>query len=161
VSKQPLTAARNEAVLAAARLSAATDAVDAAAATALGVNRTDLRILDVVLSSGPIAAGALAVASGLSPAATTTAIQRLVTAGYLTREVDSGDRRRAVVAITPAATDLLGRVYGPIEKAGRRELARYSAEELAVIVDFLRRGERMQLDQAARIRDMRLDRLGP
>jgi hypothetical protein len=47
-------------------------------------------------------------------------------------------------------------VYGPIERAGRRELARYTAEELAVIVDFLRRGERMQLDQAARIR-----RLGP
>ena len=149
-----LTAARNEAVVAAARLGAANDAVDAAAAGALGVNRTDLRILGVASESGPIAAGTLGAAAGLSPAATTTAIQRLVTAGYLTRGVDPVDRRRATVAITPAAAGLLQRVYGPIEQAGRRELARYSAAELTVIVDFLRRGERMQLDQAARIRDL-------
>ncbi len=163
MSKQPdLTTARTEAVVAAARLGAANDAVDAAAAGALGINRTDLRILGVVLESGPIAAGTLAAAAGLSPAATTTAIQRLVTAGYLTRDVDPADRRRATVAITPAATDVLHRVYGPIERAGRRELARYSAAELAVIVDFLRRGERMQLDQAARIRALGpVDRVEP
>ncbi len=162
MSKQPeLTAARTEAVVAAARLAAATDAVDAAAATALGINRTDLRILELMLTSGPTAAGALAIAAALSPAATTTAIQRLVAAGYLTRETDSGDRRRAVVALTAAATSLLHRVYGPIEQAGRRELARYSVAELAVIVDFLRRAERLQLDQAARVRDLRVDRVGP
>ena len=76
-------------------------------------------------------------------------------------ETDSGDRRRAVVALTAAATSLLHRVYCPIDQAGRRELARYSAAELAVVVDFLRRAERLQLDQAARVRDLRVDKLGP
>ena len=146
--------ARDQAVRAAARLGAANDAVDAAAAELLRVNRTDLRILGLVLEAGATAAGRLAAAAKLSPAATTTAIQRLVIAGYLRREVDAGDRRRAVVSVTEEAADLLARVYGPIERAGRRELARYSTGELAVIVDFLRRGERMQLDQADRIRRM-------
>jgi DNA-binding MarR family transcriptional regulator len=152
VSKQTAVA---EAARAAARLGAANDAVDAAAAAVLGVNRTDLRILGLVLEAGALAAGPLAAAANLSPAATSTAIQRLGAAGYLSRDVDSGDRRRAVVTVTPAASDLLTRVYGPIEDAGHRELARYSAAELAVILDFLERGERMQLDQAARIRGMR------
>jgi len=153
VSKQiPLSGLRDEAVHAAARLGAANDAVDAAAAAVLGVNRTDLRILGLVLEAGTLAAGPLAAAANLSPAATSTAIQRLTSAGYLTREVDAADRRRAVVAITATAADLLTRLYAPIERAGRKELARYGAAELAVILDFLRRGERMQLDQAARIR---------
>ncbi|HET6532715.1 MAG TPA: MarR family transcriptional regulator [Actinoplanes sp.] len=151
MSKQSAVA---QAARAAARLGAANDAVDAAAAAVLGVNRTDLRILGLVLDAGALAAGPLATAANLSPAATSTAIQRLVTAGYLSREVDSGDRRRAVVTVTPTAADLLHRVYGPIEGAGHRELARYTAAELAVILDFLHRGERMQLDQAARIRTM-------
>jgi DNA-binding MarR family transcriptional regulator len=164
VSKQSADAVgelRSAAADAAAAFGAASDAVDSAAAALFGVNRTDLRILGVVAEAGAIAAGPLAAAAGLSPAATTTAIQRLVTAGHLARGVDPADRRRAVVTVTAAATDLLARVYGPIERAGRQELARYTAEELTVIVDFLRRGERMQLDQAARIRRIGLDRVHP
>jgi DNA-binding MarR family transcriptional regulator len=149
-----LAAARDEAVLAAARLGAASDAVDAAAAAVFGVNRTDLRILGVVVEAGAVAAGPLAAAAGLSPAAASTAIQRLVAAGYLTRAVDADDRRRAVVTLTRTAETLLDQVYGPIERAGRREIARYSAAELVLIADFLRRGERMQLDQAERIRGL-------
>jgi len=144
----------SEVVPAAARFGAANDAVDAAAAAVLGVNRTDLHILGLVLEAGALAASPLAAAANLSPAATTTAIQRLVSAGYLTREVDAADRRRVVVRLTPAAAELLDRVYAPIGQAGRRELARYTVAELTVILDFLRRGERMQLDQAARIRGL-------
>jgi DNA-binding MarR family transcriptional regulator len=146
---------------AAAAFGAASDAVDSAAAAVFGVNRTDLRILGLVAEAGTMAAGALATAAGLSPAATTTAIQRLVSAGHLSRGVDDRDRRRAVVAVTPPARDLLGDVYAPIGRAGRRELARYSAGELAVILDFLRRGIRLQLAQAERIRAMGAEFAGP
>ena len=152
MSKQSLI---TDAAQAAARFGAASDAVDSAAAAVLGVNRTDLRILGLVLDAGAMAAGPLAAAADLSPAATSTAIQRLVTAGYLRRDVDPGDRRRAVVTLTEVAAGLLRRIYGPIERAGRSELDRYPAAELTVIVDFLRRGERLQLDQAARIRRLR------
>lgn len=145
---------RDEAAEAAADFGAAADAVETAAAALFGINRTDLRIIGLVYEAGAIAAGPLAAAAKLSPAATSTAIQRLVAAGHLSRNVDERDRRRAVVALTPAAMALLERVYGPIARAGRRELTRYSADELAVIVDFLRRGIRLQLAQADRIRGL-------
>lgn len=149
MSKQLTGAAR-----AAADFGAAADLVDDAAAAVLGVNRTDLRILGLVIEAGTLSAAALAGAAKLSPAATTTAVQRLVAASHLTRTVDAADRRRAVVAPTPNAVDLIERVYGPIEKAGLRELARYSAADLELITGFLHRGIALQLAQAERIRGL-------
>lgn len=143
---------RTAAARAAADFGAATDLVDEAAAATLGVNRTDLRILGVISESGPLSAAALAAAAKLSPAATSTAIQRLVAARHLTRTVDEHDRRRAVVALTPHAEELIDRVYGPIARAGQRILARYSADELTLITTFLRHGIDMQIAEADRIR---------
>jgi DNA-binding MarR family transcriptional regulator len=155
VSKQQGSGgAREEAARAAAELGAANDAVDAAAAAVLGVNRTDLRILGLVMEARAMAAGPLAAAAKLSPAATSTAIQRLVAAGLLSRGVDDHDRRRAVVQLTPAAVKALDRIYSPILTAGLRQLARYSSEELGVITDFLHRGREMQLAEADRIRGL-------
>ena len=144
---------RDEVARAAADFGAANDLVDEAAAAALRVNRTDLRILGLV-ADGPRSATVLAGAAKLSPAATTTAIQRLVAAGHLTRTVDQDDRRRAVVALTPYAQEMIKRLYGPVERAGHRVLARYSPEELALVADFLRRGIDLQLAQADRIRTL-------
>jgi DNA-binding MarR family transcriptional regulator len=153
VSKQ-LDDPRELAARAVADLKAANDAVDAAAAAMLGINRTDLRILGLLLEAGTLAAGPLAEAAHLSPAATSTAIQRLMAAGYLSRDRDERDGRRAVVRLTPSAVAGLDRIYAPIRRAGLTELARYSDDEIAVIVDFLGRGRRMQLHQADRIRGL-------
>jgi DNA-binding MarR family transcriptional regulator len=150
VSKQ---SAVERAAHAAERFGAAADAVDAAAADVLGINRTDLRILGAVVH-GPMSAGQVAEAVGLSPAAVTTAIQRLVASGYLTREPDPADRRRAVVDLTPTARRTAQRIYGPVGEAGAAELQRFTAAELAVIADFLERGRALQLAQAGRIRRM-------
>lgn len=141
-----------EATQAAAAFGAANDVVDEAAAAAFGVNRTDLRILGLVSAAGTLTAGGLAEKAGLSPAATTTAIQRLTKAGHLTRRTDAEDRRRAVVELTPAAAELLDEIYAPIERAGRALLEEYSAEQLELVIEVLRKGERMQLTEAERIR---------
>ena len=154
--RQPVEDLREETARAAADFGDANGVVDTAAAAVLGVNRTDLRILGLLLAEGAMAAGPLAAAAGLSPAATSTAIQRLVTAGHLTRATDPADRRRAVVQLTASAAAALERIYAPIHRAGLREMARYSAEELTVIADFLTRGRRMQLDQAERVRTLGL-----
>ncbi len=141
----------------------AADAVDAAAAAVFGVNRTDLRLLGA-LRHGALTAGQAAAAVHLSPAAATTAIQRLVARGYLTREPDPADRRRAVVTLTPSARELADRIYGPVGEAGVAALQRWSAAELELIADFLERGRELQLAQAARIRALghvRADSAGP
>lgn len=135
---------------AAERFGAAADAVDAAAADAMGVNRTDLRILGTVVERS-LTAGQVAEAVGLSPAAATTAIQRLVARGYLTREPDPDDRRRAVIELTASAREQAERIYGPVGAAGEAELRRWTEDELQLIADFLERGCALQLAQADRI----------
>ena len=58
------------------------------------------------------------------------------------------------MTLTPSARELLERIYGPIARLGKRELGRYPADELEVIIDFLHRGIRLQLGQADRIRTL-------
>lgn len=153
VSKQaPSERALDEAAGAAADFGAAADLVDEAAADRLGINRTDLRLLGEIHRAGARTAGALAEAAGLSPAATTTAIQRLVRAGYAERRTDGADRRRVAVTLTPRAAELLDRIYTPIATEGRRELRRYATDELALLTRFLQRGRELQLAWAAKIR---------
>jgi DNA-binding MarR family transcriptional regulator len=163
VSKQQVSRALlAEAAQAAAGFGAAAGAVDEAAAAAFGVNRTDLRIIGLLDQAGTLSAGQLSAAAGLSPAATSTAIQRLLAAGYLTRGADGQDRRRAVLALTPPAAGLLTESYAPVGEAGLAELDRYSAAELTLITGFLRRGEQLQISQASRIRSLaRPDRNPP
>jgi DNA-binding MarR family transcriptional regulator len=132
--RQDLTAALSAAVTSYQR---ATDALDETVAATFGVNRTDLRCLDL-LFEGAMSAGQLAEAGGLSPAATTTLIDRLEKKGYLRRVRDTTDRRRVLVELTDLARQRGWQVYGPLAQEGEAELARYSDEQLAVIGDFLR-----------------------
>src|SRR3954469_22481009 len=79
----------------------ATDRYDQAVADALGLNRTDMRCADVLDREGPVTAGRLAEATGLTSGAITTAIDRLERAGIARRRPDPGDRRRVLVEIEP------------------------------------------------------------
>ncbi|MEV5715680.1 hypothetical protein AB0L41_17415 [Amycolatopsis mediterranei] len=74
------------------------------------------------------------------------------TGGRHGRRTDADDRRRAVVELTPKAAELLEEVYGPIERAGRALLAEYAPEQLELVIEVLRKGERLQLAAAERIR---------
>jgi DNA-binding MarR family transcriptional regulator len=115
----------------------ATDAVDDAVAARFGVNRTDLRHIDL-LRDGRLTAGQLAERSGLSPAATTALIDRLVKKGYLRRVRDEHDRRRVFVEITETARAAIRQTYGPLARESRELLERYTDEQLALVRDFLR-----------------------
>lgn len=135
-----------------AEFQSAVDVVDEAAAERLGVNRTDLRALGMLVRRGPMTAGELAEACGLSRGAMTTAIDRLERADYARRARDLRDRRSVRVEATPRARRLATELYGPIGEAGMARLRRYSDEELALLRDFLRAGRRLQEEHAARIR---------
>src|SRR4051794_1476360 len=79
----------------------ATDRFDQAVADALGVNRTDMRCLDVLEREGPVTAGRLAGSTGLTSGAITTVIDRLERGGFARRLRDPGDRRRVLVELAP------------------------------------------------------------
>lgn len=109
----------------------------------LGLNVTDLTCLGFILEAQgaqeTISAGELAQRAKLTTGAITGVINRLERAGYARRETDPGDRRRVrVVADVSAAA----RVYEVYEGNHRRiaELfADYSAQEIAVLSDWLTR----------------------
>jgi DNA-binding MarR family transcriptional regulator len=152
VSKQSEKTELLATAAAAADFGAAAGAVDEAAAALFGVNRTDLRMIGILHSRESLTAGQLAAECSLSPAATSTAIQRLIRGGHVTRSVDSGDRRRAMVALTAATVSRLEEIYAPVGKAGMTQLEDYDSAELQLLTDFLRRGEVLQRAQADRIR---------
>lgn len=130
------------------------DAFDEAAAARLGLNRTDLRCLDVVLNGGPLSAGGLSTASRLSPAATTTAIDRLERAGLVFRTRDPVNRRRVLITASDAARTAEAELFAPVGRAGAEALGGYDQDELAVILDFLRTSLRVQEEQITRVRSL-------
>ncbi len=119
----------------------AVDAVDEAASRRLGVNRTDLRVMDIIeQNGGRMTAGAIADAAHLTTGAVTTLVDRLEKKGYLKRARDKEDRRKVLVELTPKAKKRLGEIYGPIGQQAYETLKQYSDKELKLFRDFILRG---------------------
>jgi DNA-binding MarR family transcriptional regulator len=81
------------------------DRYDELVAARLGINRTDLRRLDLLHQGDTMTAGQLAAGSGLTSGATTRMIDWLEQAGYIRPLPDRDDRRRVLVELTPRARD--------------------------------------------------------
>jgi DNA-binding MarR family transcriptional regulator len=134
----------------------AVDQMDDAACRALGINRTDGRCMDVIDREGPVAAGRLAEASGLTTAAVTAVIDRLERAGYARRVGDPKDRRRVLVELTPLARERAGAIWGP-HAFFVEMLSGYTIEELELLREFHRVGREFNERRAAEVRGMRFD----
>ncbi|TYB60568.1 winged helix-turn-helix transcriptional regulator [Nonomuraea sp. PA05] len=152
MSKDIWKALVDEVQVAVMQLQNVSDAVDEAAATRLGINRTDMRCMGCVFAMGPLTAGELAAAARLSPSAATIAIDRLARAGYAERVRDEHDRRRVTVVPTPKAEYVARMVWGQLSEEDEAGLADYSEEQLILIRDFLRATVSRHARQADRIR---------
>ena len=120
-------------------LSTEIDRLDQAAADRYGLNRTDMRALDILGRSGPIAPTALARLLGFTTGGVTTVLDRLEKAGYIRRRPDPGDRRRQLVETTEATAARDEEVFGDLIRGTWDLLADYTNDELLVIRDFLDR----------------------
>jgi DNA-binding MarR family transcriptional regulator len=129
----------------------AAEGLQDAAADSLGLNRTDQRCLDIVERRGPVSAGELAKAAGLSAKAITTAIDRLGRAGFAERTSDPHDRRHVLVAITEEGHRAAEEVYAPVVEASREMLERFTRDELEVLIDYLERSRELLGAQTARL----------
>lgn len=129
----------------------ATDGFDDAVGRSLGLNPTDLRCLDW-LTDGPMSAGELARATGLSSAATTTLLDRLEDREFVQRQRDPDDRRRVVVELTDSGKDQLGTFYGPLAREGVRLLDRFEDDDLRLFRDFLVEARQVVEEHESRIR---------
>ena len=135
LDRASLTAAVGAAL---ADLQAAYDDRDRALAAALGINRTDLRCLDLIVRGGPQTASELGARLHLTRGSMTTLIDRLERAGYAQRRDDPHHGRRKLVTPTDALFEALGPLLKPAIDNGHARLAKYRDAELALIFDFLR-----------------------
>ncbi|WP_307805712.1 MarR family winged helix-turn-helix transcriptional regulator [Streptomyces chrestomyceticus] len=128
-----------------------TDTLDQQVADRLGLNRTDLRCLDLLFGPAPMSPGELAGAAGLTTGGVTTAIDRLERSGYAARVRDTADRRRVIVTPTEKGRAVVAEIFTPLAREGAEYLRGLGPDTLGEMVAFLRFASRRQRDHAARL----------
>lgn len=129
-------------------LSTEIDRLDQVAADRYGLNRTDMRALDIVGQAGPLAPTALARLLGFTTGGVTSVLDRLERAGYVRRRPDPNDRRRQVVHATEATTARDQEIFGDLIRRTSMLLATYTDDQLQVIHDFLDRTRQLTAEYA-------------
>jgi DNA-binding MarR family transcriptional regulator len=138
------------------RSQSATARFDQAVADAAGLNRTDMRCVDVLHREGPLTAGRLAQETGLSTGAMTVALDRLERAGYAQRVRDPADRRRVLVELAPRIREVAAH-YEQHATQAERLYHRYTLEQLELLLQFTRESREFNERRAAELeRDNRL-----
>jgi DNA-binding MarR family transcriptional regulator len=124
-----------------------------AAALRMGFNPTDVKCAGLLRETGAISAGELAALTGLTTGAITGVIDRLEKAGLVRRVDDPNDRRRVIVAPEENSVQQARSMqyFAPLGEATHELLAHYSDAELAIILDFVRRGADLMKAQTARV----------
>ncbi|QMU78149.1 MarR family transcriptional regulator [Streptacidiphilus sp. PB12-B1b] len=127
------------------------DSLDQRVADRLGLNRTDLRCLELLFSPTPLSPGELATAAGLTTGGVTTAIDRLERSGFVTRVRATEDRRRVTVHPTDKGYAMVDEIFAPIAQEGAEYLRRLDTATLVRLSDFMRFATRQQQEHAARL----------
>lgn len=111
-----------------------------AVALRLGINRTDLDVLAMLLPAGSLTAGQIGEGTRLTSGAVTGVIDRLEKAGYARRERDPSDRRRVIVRPVPEQAARVSALYQPMLRATEVALAPYDDAALALVARFIEQG---------------------
>jgi DNA-binding MarR family transcriptional regulator len=143
----------NEFLLAMRRAGSIMQLLGQVSAERIGINVTDLNCLNIVALTGPMTAGDLAKATGLTTASITGVLDRLEEGGFVQRERDPKDRRRVIVNLKagPGLREIAP-TFGPLLKAWRATAASYTDEELQLLLEFQGRLEDIVRGQLARLR---------
>ncbi|KAA6223505.1 MarR family transcriptional regulator [Streptomyces albofaciens JCM 4342] len=131
----------------------AVDDFDREVARLLGVNETDLRCLELLLTAGSATPGELGGRLGLTTGSVTAMIDRLEKRGYLARTPHPTDRRSTLVQPTSDLRERAGALMMPfVEDSAAQVHARFSDEQLALVVDFLDFNREVQERHTERLR---------
>ena len=119
------------------RLSTEIDGLDQRAANRFGINRTDLHLIDVLRTLGPLTATQLARAVGLTSGGLSIALDRLERLGYIRRSQHPEDRRSILVEATNIFAPLEAELFGPLAQQIQKLLGTYTREQLQTIKHYL------------------------
>lgn len=119
----------------------------------LGLNVTDTRCFELMsrYSQGPLTAGDLSRATGLTTGAVTGILDRLERAGLVERYRNAVDRRKVFVRPRMEALQRIGRLYEGLATASLKHASRYSTKELELIKDYLEGSLQVLRDQSAKL----------
>lgn len=105
----------------------------------LEVNPTDLQAMEHLIMTGPLSPTELARRVGISTAAMTTVIDRLVAVGHATRRPHPTDRRGIVVVPEPQSVERAMRAIMPMVMSIDQVLDDFDEDEQATITEYLER----------------------
>ncbi len=126
-----------------------------AAAARIGMTVTDMQVIDSLDSTGPTTAGQLADLTGLTTGAITGMLNRLEEAGTVRRERDPNDGRRVIVRLAPGKDEMheIGPIFASIGKAWDEMASHYDDEQLAFLLEFLKRSNAISRQELVRLRE--------
>ena len=156
MNEQPITGAalRDELVRAMRTTDARAAWFGHAVADAVGINRSDMECIDILLLNGPTTAGGLAELTGLTTGAITGVIDRLESAGFVSRTRGPQDRRKVTVSVQLESVEReIMPLYRSVSNALREVHNDYTDDELALILDFTRKNGRVLREQLAILRE--------
>src|SRR5262249_3982351 len=117
----------------------------------VGLHVTDVKVLRL-LEDAAMSPTEIAAQTGLTGAAITALVDRLLVAGCVTREHDEHDRRRVTIRIVPAKIHKIDRLYDEYSMEMAKLLSRYDAVEFMLIEGFLAKTAQLLAEQTAKLR---------
>jgi DNA-binding MarR family transcriptional regulator len=116
---------------------------------------TDVQVIDILESAGPTTAGGLADLTGLTTGAITGMLNRLEAAGLVRRERDPDDGRKVIVQLERGKDGMreVGSIFASMGKAWDELAAHYTDEQVAFLLDFLKRSNALSRSEIVRLRE--------
>lgn len=126
-----------------------------AVAGQLGMNATDLQVVDILGTRGPTTAGRLAELTGLTTGATAQMLGRMERDGLVRREKDPDDGRRVLVRLSPGWEDAgkIGAAFDSVDTALADTASRYDDAQLAFLLRFVKSATASYGEELYRLRE--------
>ena len=126
-----------------------------AVAGRVGINATDVQVVDILATTGPTTAGRIAELTGLTTGATAQMLGRLERDGIVRRERDPDDGRRVLVRLAGGgdAMEKIGASFDSVGMAWEEMATGYDEGELALILGFLKRANSVYEEEIYRLRE--------
>ena len=129
------------------RYQSVVDDFDREMARILGVNGTDVRCLELLITNtgDEVTPRDIATHLNLTAGSVTTMLDRLERVGYVTRSRHASDRRKVLVEATPQVTELAWSRMSPmLDDANGEVISHFTLDQLDTIEQFVTRATELQ-----------------
>ncbi|OCT14550.1 MarR family transcriptional regulator [Paenibacillus pectinilyticus] len=116
-------------------------------AASIGLYNNDFLSIDILNEKGPITAGELSKLTGLATGSVTALIDRLEKNGFVRRQNDPNDRRKVIIVPLYENKEEVSNTYLQLHAEMLKLASSYSADELALITEFLGKASTVLEDQ--------------